>query len=171
MSFEIERKFLLASDAWRALATDRIPIRQAYLSGDGKASIRVRIKDKGGATLTVKSRGAERRRLELEYPIPVLEAEAMIALRRGSLIEKVRHAVPYGGCIWEVDVFEGENAGLVIAEVELLEEHQRIDVPAWVGPEVTGQPQYYNGALALRPFRTWPEVPSVAMGATPVSGQ
>jgi|RhiMethySRZTD1v2_1073278.scaffolds.fasta_scaffold308817_2 adenylate cyclase len=171
MSFEIERKFLVASNAWRALATDSIRIRQAYLSTDGKASIRVRITDKGGATLSIKSRGAERRRLELEYPIPVLEAEAMIALRRGSLIEKVRHVVPYGGCIWEVDIFESENEGLVIAEVELGEEHQRVDVPAWVGTEITGQPQYYNGALALRPFRTWPEVPSVAVGATPVSGQ
>lgn len=171
MSFEIERKFLVAGDQWRALATDHIRIRQAYLTTESKASIRVRITDKGCATLTIKSRGAERRRLELEYPVPVLEAEAMIALRRGSLIEKVRHIVPHAGCVWEVDTFEGENAGLVIAEVELSDEHQRIDAPAWAGPEITGQPQYYNSALAQRPFATWPEVRSMAAGAKPGGSQ
>lgn len=171
MSFEIERKFLVAGDGWQALATDHIRIRQAYLTTDGKASIRVRIKDQGGATLTIKSRGAELRRLELEYPIPVLEAEAMIALRRGAVIEKVRHLVPHAGCVWEVDTFEGDNAGLVIAEIELGDEHQRVDVPAWAGPEITGQPRYYNSALAQRPFVTWPDARDDAVAVTRGSGQ
>jgi adenylate cyclase len=164
MSFEIERKFLVAGDGWRAHVTERVPIRQAYLSCDGKASIRVRIRDNGGATLTIKSRGAERRRLELEYPVPVLEAEALIALRRGSLIEKVRHLVPHAGATWEVDVFAGENAGLVVAEIELGHEHQTVELPPWLGPEVTGQPQYYNSALAQHPYRSWSEARGAPIG-------
>ncbi|HZT49812.1 MAG TPA: CYTH domain-containing protein [Hyphomicrobiaceae bacterium] len=162
MSFEIERKFLVAGDGWRAQVKDRIALRQAYLTFDGKASIRVRIRDNDGATLTIKSRGAERRRLELEYPVPVLEAEALIALRRGSVIEKVRHLVPHAGATWEVDVFDGENSGLVIAEIELRDEHQIVELPPWVGPEVTGQPQYYNSSLAQRPYRSWPETRGTA---------
>ena len=155
VSFEIERKFLVANDAWRASATGHSRLRQAYLTSEGKASIRVRIKDNRDATLTIKSRGAELRRLELEYSVPTLEAEAMIPLRRGSIIEKIRHKVPFGGLTWEVDEFAGENAGLVIAEVELNQEHQQIELPSWVGSEVTGQAQYYNSSLAERPFCTW----------------
>jgi adenylate cyclase len=156
MSFEIERKFLVSGDGWRDLVTTRIPIRQAYLSSDGKASIRVRIKGEGVATLSIKSRPVDLRRLELEYSIPVLEAEALIQLRHGSLIEKVRHVVPWGGLAWEIDVFSGENAGLVIAEIELRDEHQHIDLPDWIGTEVTGQRAYYNSALVQHPFAAWP---------------
>jgi adenylate cyclase len=155
VSFEIERKFLVADDAWRAGATEHSRLRQAYLTSDGRASIRVRIKGNREAALTIKSRGAELRRLELEYAIPTLEAEALISLRRDSIIEKLRHKVPFGGLIWEVDEFAGENAGLVIAEVELNHEHQRIELPSWVGAEVTGQAEYYNSFLAERPFCTW----------------
>ena len=155
MSFEIERKFLVIGAAWRAAATEQLKLRQAYLTSDGKSSIRVRIRDNRDATLTIKSRNAELRRLELEYSVPVLEAEAMIPLRRGSVIEKIRHKVPFGGLIWEVDVFAGENEGLVIAEVELSHEHQDVPLPPWVGPEVTRHGQYYNGSLAQRPFSSW----------------
>jgi adenylate cyclase len=155
MAFEVERKFLVSGDGWQDLVTGRTPIRQAYLAPNGKASVRVRIKDNHTATLTIKNRGAGMRRLELEYPIPVLEAESLIALRSGSVIEKVRHIVPFGGATWEVDVFAGENAGLVIAEVELRDEHQHVELPPWVGAEVTGTPQYYNGSLAQQPFGTW----------------
>jgi len=88
MPFETERKFLVRGEEWRTIATKRIRIRQAYLASDGKASVRIRIKNGREATLTVKSRTAERRRLELEYPVPLLEAEALIALRRGSIVEK-----------------------------------------------------------------------------------
>ena len=156
MSFEIERKFLVSGDGWRDLVTTRIPIRQAYLSSDGKASIRVRIKSEGVATLSIKSRPVDLRRLELEYSIPVLEAEALIQLRHGLVIEKVRHVVPWGGLAWEIDVFSGENAGLVIAEIELRDEHQHIDLPDWIGTEVTGQRAYYNSALVQHPFAAWP---------------
>jgi adenylate cyclase len=156
VSFEIERKFLVIGNSWRRAAIERAHLRQAYLTSHDRASIRVRIKDNREATLTVKSRNAELRRLELEYSVPVLEAEAMIPLRRGSVIEKVRHKVPFAGLAWEVDEFAGENDGLVIAEVELTHEHQQFEVPPWVGAEVTRQSEYYNGSLAQRPFMTWP---------------
>jgi adenylate cyclase len=159
MSFEIERKFLVRSDAWRAQVTGTIAIRQAYLATEGKASVRVRIRDNASATLSVKSRPASLRRLELEFPISVLEAEAMIPLRHGAVIEKVRHLVPHGDLTFEVDIFAGDNEGLVIAEIELRDEHQEIALPEWIGAEITGQLQYYNSALVLRPYQSWPQQP------------
>jgi adenylate cyclase len=155
MSFEIERKFLVHGDDWQRLATGRSSIRQAYLSSNGKASIRVRIKGDGTATLSIKSRPVDLRRLELEYAIPTLEAEALMQLRQGSVIEKVRYVIPHGELAWEVDVFEGDNLGLVIAEIELRHERQQIELPPWIGTEVTGQQQYYNSALVQRPFCSW----------------
>jgi adenylate cyclase len=157
MAFEIERKFLVRSDAWRHEVSKRIAIRQAYLATEGNASVRVRIRDNLEATLSVKSRSTTLRRLELEYPVPVIEAEAMIGLRHGAVIEKVRHLVPHGDLTFEVDVFAGENEGLVIAEIELRDELQQFAVPDWIGAEITGQPDYYNGALVLRPYRSWPQ--------------
>jgi adenylate cyclase len=159
MSFEIERKFLPCNDGWRDRVSGRIAIRQAYLATDGKASVRIRIRDNASATLTVKSRPSELRRLELEYAVPVLDAEAMIGLRNGEVIEKVRHLVPHDGLIFEVDVFSGENEGLVIAEIELSDERQVVALPDWIGAEITGQQQYYNSALVLRPYRSWSRLP------------
>src|SRR5262245_50782611 len=160
MSFEIKRKFLVRGNEWEKLATRRTSLRQAYLACNGKASIRIRIKDDGAATLTVKSRPADLRRLELEYDIPVLEAQALIKLRH-SIIEKVRYVIPCGDLAWEVDVFSGDNYGLVIAEIELRDEHQHVELPPWIGAEITGQPQYYNSSLVQRPFCSWsrPEAP------------
>jgi adenylate cyclase len=117
----------------------------------------VRISNDNAATLTVKSRPAKVRRLELEYTIPIGEAEALTVLRKGCIIEKMRHHVPHNDLTWDVDVFSGENLGLIIAEVELCHENQRIDLPPWIGEEVTGQPQYSNGFLAQHPFCTWPQ--------------
>jgi adenylate cyclase len=155
MSFEIERKFLVCGNDWQKLATRQLSLRQAYLAANGKASVRIRIKGDGTATLTVKSRPVDLRRLELEYDIPVLEAEALMQLRQGAIIEKVRHVIPCGDLAWEVDVFAGDNDGLVIAEIELRHEHQPIELPPWIGAEITGQPQYYNSALVQRPFCSW----------------
>jgi adenylate cyclase len=157
MSVEIERKFLITGDGWQKLATSRAHIRQAYLTSDGKASIRVRIKDDHSAVLTIKSRAAELRRLELEYPIAVADADTLMTLRCGAVLEKTRHVVPYAGAMWEVDVFAGENAGLIIAEVELPHEDSRPELPPWIGAEVTGRAEYYNSSLAARPFRQWTE--------------
>jgi len=155
MNFEIERKFLILSDEWKSLVTARIGIRQVYLEVNAKASIRVRIRDNASATLTIKSRPSAMRRLELEYPIPVVQAEALVQLRQGIVIEKIRHVVPYGALAWEIDVFSGDNLGLVIAEIELPNEHYPIEMPSWIGTEVTGQGHYYNSALAQRPFSFW----------------
>ena len=158
MRYEIERKFLVRGDAWKKLAAGRTYIRQAYLMANENASIRVRIKGDHSATLTIKSRGADRRRLELEYDIPTLEAEALILLCRGLVIEKHRYEVPWGTLAWEIDVFSGENAGLTIAEIELQHETQLIELPPWVGAEVTGKRQYHNGSLAQCPFQQWAAV-------------
>ena len=155
MSFEIERKFLVRGDGWRALVASQTTIRQAYLASGAKSSTRVRICSDGTATLTIKSRPVDMRRLELEYPIPVLQAEALMQLREGSIIEKTRHLVPHGSLAWEIDVFSGENLGLIIAEVELKAVDQEITLPPWVGCEVTAQPQYYNSYLVQQPFNSW----------------
>ena len=155
MSFEIERKFLVIGQDWKKLAIATSHIRQAYLAAEGALSIRVRIKNDHAATLTVKSRGAELRRLELEYPIPTTDAEALMTRRQGAVIEKVRHDIPWHGLMWEVDVFAGDNEGLILAEIELDHERQPFDLPPWIGAEVTFSRKYYNGDLARRPFRSW----------------
>ena len=155
MNIEIERKYLIRSDDWKKFVVSRSEIRQAYLDTNPKVSIRVRIRDNSKATLTVKSSPSALRRLELEYSIPTLEAEALIPLRHGAVVEKTRHVIPCGELAWEVDEFSGANAGLLIVEIELPSEHHHVELPAWVGQEVTGQKQYYNGSLATRPFGQW----------------
>ena len=157
MAFEIERKFLVCSGEWQRLTTGRARIRQAYLPAEASLSLRVRLKNDDYATLTIKSRESQLRRLEFEYPIPTADAEALMALRQGSAIEKVRHTIPWQGLMWEIDVFSGDNAGLVIAEIELRHEHQHFASPRWLGEEVTGQSRYYNRSLAQQPFCSWDE--------------
>jgi len=155
MAIEIERKFLVCNADWRPQVTKFTHLRQAYLAVEGRASVRVRVVDRSEATLTVKSRNAGLRRAEFEYAIPLADAEQMVLLRQGALIEKVRHIVPWRGLTWEVDTFEGENAGLEIAEVEFDHEGQSVDLPSWIGAEITGQPRYYNSNLAREPFQLW----------------
>lgn len=157
MAFEIERKFLVSNDDWRVSVSSHWPLRQAYLEATGKASVRIRIRDESRATLTVKSRPSAIRRSEFEYPIPVLEAEALMSLRQGIVIEKTRYIVPCGELAWEVDVFSGENGGLVIAEIELPDECHPIERPSWIGTEITGRAQYYNSSLARHPYCSWVE--------------
>ena len=155
MNFEIERKFLVRTNEWEQHVKNRSIIRQAYLDSSPKVSIRVRIRDNDSAMLTLKSRSSSLRRLELEYPIPTLEAEALMQLRRGAVIEKVRHIVPCGDLNWEIDTFSGENEGLVIAEIELPNENHQVELPSWIGAEVTGQSQYYNSTLSQNPYSRW----------------
>jgi adenylate cyclase len=155
MKYEIERRFLVIDDGWRKRAVARTGIRQAYLNFDGTSSVRVRIEDGQRAVLTVKARGPALRRFEIEYQLPVADAEILMQHRRGSVIEKTRHLVPCAGAIWEVDVFAGENAGLVVAEIELRADDQEFTRPSWLGPEVTGDGRYGNSALAQRPFGAW----------------
>ena len=154
MPAEIERKFLVTSDAWREGAGAPVSIRQAYLAVTDRASVRVRIRNADAAFLTVKSAGAELFRTEVEVAVPVAEAEELLALRQGSVIAKRRYRVPLGGLVWEVDVFEGDNAGLVLAEVELPDADHPVEPPSWVGREVTGDARYYNASLATDPVGT-----------------
>jgi adenylate cyclase len=148
MAVEIERKFLVADDRWKQLATKSTAIRQAYIAMTDTVSVRVRIKDDAQAQLTIKSAGATRTRSEFEYPVSVDDARDMMRLRDGAVLEKRRHNVPIDGLTWEVDVFEGVLAGLVIAEVELPDENTPFRHPDWLGEEVTGDRRYYNAALS-----------------------
>jgi CYTH domain-containing protein len=154
MAREIERKFLLRDESWRAGAQGT-RYRQGYLCVDVDRTVRVRSAG-GRGFLTVKGRGEGLVRPEFEYPIPLADADEMLdRLCRGPLIEKVRYRIPHAGLVWEVDEFEGDNAGLVLAEVELAQEDQAIALPPWVGEEVTGDPRYFNASLASHPFSRW----------------
>lgn len=155
MALEIERKFLVRSDAWRADAGEASGLRQCYLATTDKASIRVRVIDDAAGRLTIKSSNTGVERAEFEYTVPVDDALAMMTLSVGTPIEKVRHSVLVDGFVWEVDVFEGGNAGLIIAEVELEQADQEIVIPDWIGTEVTGDPKYYNSNLTFVPFSSW----------------
>lgn len=153
MAIEIERKFLVVGEGWRPHVVKQLRIRQGYLKRTGGSSIRVRIVDGVAATLTVKSDGAQPKRREFEYPIPLKDAREMLDLCEGTLLVKVRHLVPRDGLVWEIDVFSGQNEGLVIAEVELADEAQAVRLPGWIGREITNDPAFSNSRLVLTPFR------------------
>jgi adenylate cyclase len=138
-----------------------VRIAQGYLNdmaalrnGTQNASVRVRIAG-DLAYLNMKSRELGHTRQEFEYPIPVADAEALLKLCVGGLIDKTRHYVTHAGFVWEVDVFDGENAGLTIAEIELPSADTPFEAPGWVGREVTNDLRYYNLALAERPYSQW----------------
>jgi len=154
MAIEIERKFLVADDSWRGLGQGS-HYRQGYLSTEPGRTVRVRVAD-GKGYLTIKGKTVKASRAEYEYAIPLEEAGAMLdELCERPLIEKTRYRIEYQGLIWEVDEFEGENAGLVIAEVELADADQAVALPAWIGEEVTADPRYYNASLIANPFSNW----------------
>lgn len=157
MGIEIERKFLLSGDGWKGLAKGDT-IRQGYLSTDQERVVRIRIMNRE-AFMTIKSSTDGLFRNEWEYPIPFADAEDMLdRLCLRPLIEKTRYRIPYEGMVWEVDEFFGENAGLVVAEIELASVDQVFARPGWVGEEVTTDPRYYNTNLMLNPYRTWKQV-------------
>ena len=153
-SREIERKFLVTGDAWRALAEGTV-YRQGYLSTVKERTVRVRtIGNKG--FLTIKGITVKASRVEYEYEIPQADAEELLDnLCEQPLVEKSRYKIPFQGLIWEVDAFAGVNQGLVVAEVELQDEEQTFAKPDWVGMEVTEDPRYYNSNLIAKPFTTW----------------
>lgn len=154
MPQEIERKFLVRGEGWRE-PDKGMPYRQGYLSTVAERSVRVRlIRDKGYLTIKGATIGATR--AEYEYEIPADEASEMLDnLCEPPLIEKTRYRVEFQGLVWEIDEFDGENAGLIIAEVELEKEDQAIILPDWAGSEVTGDPRYYNANLIANPFSRW----------------
>jgi adenylate cyclase len=145
---EIERKFLVNGDGWRAAVTRSSALRQGYLARGDSASIRVRIKDNNSAQITIKSTEAGLSRSEYEYGIPVGDAEELLALCGDRVVEKRRHIVPADDLKWEIDEFGGRHAGLILAEVELDSEARAVALPDWIGDEVTDDPRYRNEALA-----------------------
>ena len=149
MAIEIERRFLTAGADWRRGAEASRKIRQAYLAVTPAASVRVRIANDAAAALTIKSGKAEIERAEFEYPIPVADAEELMAMRTGAVIEKQRYLLIVGGLRWEIDVFSGALAGLVIAEIELDDKDQEFERPDWLGEEITDDGRYANASLAV----------------------
>ena len=157
MGTEIERKFLLKDDSWRAQVRERTLYRQAYLHFREReyGVLRVRVAgEKGFLTLKGPLRGCSRN--EYEYEIPAAEANELIdTFCAGPVVEKYRNIVPNGDECWEIDEFLGENSGLILAELELPSEDAVFASPPWLGREVTGQMEYYNSHLAHNPYRTW----------------
>ncbi len=155
MATEIERKFLVRDDRWRRMADEGTVIRQGYLAGSERGSIRVRVAG-GKASLNIKSATLGVRRLEYDYSIPLSEAEEMLErLCERPLIEKIRYRVPFEGHLWEIDVFQGANEGLVVAEIELSDEGEAFLLPDWIGEEVSHDPRYYNTCLVSHPYCEW----------------
>ena len=154
MPVEIERKFLVTGDGWRGAGAGT-RYRQGYLSLQAGASVRVRA-SRDTAYLTIKGETSGVSRAEYEYPIPLAHADELLnTLCIKPIIEKSRYRIEHRGLVWDVDEFAGENAGLVIAEVELESEEQAIELPEWVGDEVTGDPRYYNVSLVTNPYSDW----------------
>lgn len=154
MAQEIERKFLTKSDAWRSNARGRF-YRQGYLSTVKERTVRIRwIKNQGYITVKGIAKGAVR--AEYEYEIPVKDANEMLdTLCEQPIIEKMRYEIEHNELIWLVDEFEGVNKGLILVEVELSDENQKIVLPDWVGAEVTGDPNYFNSNLTRNPYLGW----------------
>lgn len=153
MGREIERKYLVAGDAYKTLGNGTL-IRQGYLNSATERVVRVRTTgDK--ASLTIKGPNLGATRAEFEYEIPLADALQLFELCEQPLIEKTRTLVPANGLIWEVDEFHGVNQGLTVVECELESEDQVVTPPAWVGQEVTGDPRYFNSNLVARPFTMW----------------
>lgn len=154
MGVEIERKFLVTSQAWRPAVRRSVRMRQLYLASHDGCSIRVRIAD-DRASLNIKGRTLGAKRLEYEYPVPFEDAVSMWEGLGGPEVEKTRHYVEFGGRTWEVDEFAGPNAGLVVAEIELESEDADFERPPWLGQELTDDFRYYNLSLAERPWKEW----------------
>ncbi len=155
MAIEIERKFTVINDSWRDQVERSCRFRQGYLAGDKQASVRVRIEgDK--ANLNIKSATLGIFRKEFEYDIPLVDAiELLDQLCAKPLIEKTRHFLHFGGKEWEIDVFEGDNAGLIVAEVELTDENETVELPPWAGEDVSADVRYYNVSLVKHPYKDW----------------
>lgn len=152
MAVEIERKFLVVGDAWRAAPAEFYS--QGYLNRDKLRTVRVRIAGEE-AFLTIKGESVGARRAEFEYPIPLWDARELLNLCEQPLIEKNRRKILYQGFVWEVDEFLGENLGLVVAEIELPAEDTYFERPEWVGEEVTADARYFNSNLSRMPFSSW----------------
>jgi adenylate cyclase len=158
MAIEIERKFLLQNENWRAYVSHSVIYKQGYLSSQATSSIRVRISDKQ-AWLNIKSATIGTQRAEYEYEIPLADANEILAnLCLKPVIEKTRHFVTHENHLWEIDEFDGENSGLIVAEIELQSVDEFFVKPNWLGDEVTQDVRYYNNNLAREPYSQWREI-------------
>jgi adenylate cyclase len=153
---EIERKFLVQSDAFKQLATTKHHIAQGYLNSHPERTVRIRIMGESGF-LTIKGKGSESgtTRLEWETELSLMEAKPLLSICEDGIIDKIRHEIPAGKHVFEVDEFFGENEGLVVAEIELSSEDEPFEKPAWLGMEVTSDYRYYNAFLSKNPFKSW----------------
>ena len=152
---EIERKFLVKSDAFIALAASKYTITQGYISSNPLRTVRIRTKgDKGFITIKGVSSASGMSRFEWEKEITIAEATDLLQLCEGA-IKKIRYEVVYKNHAFEIDVFEGENSGLIIAEIELHTEDETFEKPEWLGQEVTNDERYYNAYLSQHPFMNW----------------
>jgi len=155
MGIEIEKKFLLANDGWRSSIVKSIPFRQGYLAGSEKASVRIRIEG-NRANINIKGATLGVRRQEFEYSIPLDDASELLStLSNGPLVEKTRHYVFVAEHEWEIDEFQGDNEGLIVAEIELQDENEVFYKPDWLGREVSHDERYYNSMLVNMPFKRW----------------
>lgn len=156
MGIEIERKFLVVGQPWVEARAVGVRIQQGYLSREPQRTVRIR-RTGEGAWITIKGKNVGASRPEFEYAIPLADAEPLLALCEPPVIEKTRYRLPHAAHVWEVDVFAGANAGLVVAEVEMESEDEAVELPSWVGAEVTSDRRYSNSSLASHPYRDWPE--------------
>lgn len=148
MATEIERKFLVRDESWRQAVVSRARLTQAYLMEGPDRSLRVRIEQGSRATLCLKIGASALERQEFEYPVPLADAEAMVARAEGIVLDKTRHLVHFRGYLWEIDTYHGLYEGLTVAEVELESRDDKPPLPEWIGLEVTGDPRYSNARLA-----------------------
>jgi adenylate cyclase len=154
MGTEIERRFLVISDAWKENA-EGVTYRQGFLTRDKERTVRVRVAgDKGFITIKGKTR-KDGSKPEYEYEIPAAEAEELLEMCLPGRIKKQRHKIPHKGHLWEVDVFKGDNKGLTIAEIELSSPEETFAIPDWVGEEVTGDSRFSNASLSKKPWNAW----------------
>lgn len=155
MATEIERKFLVKDMSWKALADEGTGYSQGYLVGSKTASVRIRIQGEK-AFINIKSATIDITRQEFEYEIPLVEATEMLeTLCEKPLIEKTRYLLKNANHVWEIDVFSGDNEGLIVAEIELTDKDETFSKPAWLGKEVSDDERYYNVCLVKHPFKDW----------------
>lgn len=155
MATEIERKYLVVGDAWQTQVSGHCEMKQGYLAGSEKASIRIRVEG-GHANINIKSATLDITRKEYEIPMDIKDAEEILSeMCDQPLIEKTRYYIPLGEHEWEVDVFHGDNAGLVVAEIELQDKNESFEKPTWLGREVSDDKRYYNVCLVKHPYKNW----------------
>lgn len=153
---EIERKFLVKDESWRALVEHSSSLRQGYLNSNPARTVRVRIQDgRGVQTIKGLSDDAGVKRPEMNKKLTIEEAEFMLDICEPGIIDKTRHFIHFEGRLFEVDEFHGENGGLILAEISFKQEGEVFERPAWLGEEVTGRPEYYNSSLSKRPYTAW----------------